>query len=478
MNPEKERPVLHVLGSSWVSMLGVALVTTAGCSWLFVLPVHIRGHVDNPYIGLLVFFAIPVIFFAGLALIPIGIALGKKRVASELSTVLDRKALARRFAIFLAVTTFVNVVIGSQVTYRAVEHMESVQFCGQTCHVMQPEFTAHMLPNHQKVACVDCHVVPGAAGFIQSKMAGTRQLFEVVFNTYPRPIHSAIESNRLAPSADTCEQCHARTKDNGTLLRVIPAYKDDEANTVSYTVLNMMVGGGTEGGIHGAHMGPGVHIRYAAADAKRDVIPWVEYKNSQSGVTRTYLAASSPEAAKPAAPNGLPQFEMQCADCHNRAAHSFELPGRGLDRSFAEAKLPASLPYLKKTGLALLNAPYPSQQAAAGKISQGLASFYRANYPGIAANRRGEILAAAKVISQLYSQNVFPDLKVGWGTYPNNLGHTDAPGCFRCHDDSHATAGKKTITNDCGACHDAVAVDEASPAVLTTLGIPQSKPNP
>ena len=41
--------------------------------------------------------------------------------------------------------TVANVVIGSQLTYRAVEHMETVQFCGQSCHVMQPEFTAHLL---------------------------------------------------------------------------------------------------------------------------------------------------------------------------------------------------------------------------------------------------------------------------------------------------------------------------------------------
>ncbi len=71
----------------------------------------------------------------------------------------------------------------------------------------------------------------------------------------------------------------------------------------------------------------------------------------------------------------------------------------------------------------------------------------------------------------IYRRNVFPDLKVAWGTYPNNLGHTDAPGCFRCHDDNHATAGKKTITQDCGACHQALAVEETSPEILKTLGM-------
>ena len=62
MPDQQDRPFLVLLTSHWVSMLGVALVTLAGCSWLFVLPAHLRGHVDNPYIGLLIFIAIPIAF--------------------------------------------------------------------------------------------------------------------------------------------------------------------------------------------------------------------------------------------------------------------------------------------------------------------------------------------------------------------------------------------------------------------------------
>ena len=79
------RPVLVLLTSHWISMLGAALVTLAGFSWLFVLPLNIRGSgVSNPYIGLLVFIAIPIVFFAGLVLIPIGIALAKRKVTANL----------------------------------------------------------------------------------------------------------------------------------------------------------------------------------------------------------------------------------------------------------------------------------------------------------------------------------------------------------------------------------------------------------
>jgi nitrate/TMAO reductase-like tetraheme cytochrome c subunit len=414
-----------------------------------------------------VFIIIPIIFFLGLALIPIGIALAKRQVQADLSAMHDRKAMTRRFAIFFGLTTFANILIGSQVTYRAVEHMETVQFCGQTCHVMKPEFSAHQNPPHQKVACVDCHVVPGAAGYVQSKMAGTRQLMEVTFNSFSRPIPSAVESNRLAASADTCEQCHSRARDSGTRVRVITKYAEDEPNTVSYTVLTMMIGGGSGGGIHGAHMGPGVHIHYTATDKKRETIPWVEYQNSDSGVKRTYLASD----AKTSSTESQPQFEMQCADCHNRAAHSFELPDRALDRTIAAGELPGSLPFLKKTGLELLKADYASNDEAAQKIPEGLAAFYRAKFPDVAAKQSARIESAGKGIARIYGENVFPDLKVGWGTYPNFLGHTDSPGCFRCHDDSHLTADKKSITQDCNTCHQSVAVDEQSPEILKTLGI-------
>ncbi len=62
MNAPEHRPAWFVLTQNWVSLAGVFLVTTAAISWLFVLPLQIRGHVDNPYIGIIVFLILPVIF--------------------------------------------------------------------------------------------------------------------------------------------------------------------------------------------------------------------------------------------------------------------------------------------------------------------------------------------------------------------------------------------------------------------------------
>jgi hypothetical protein len=465
-DPQK-RPFVVVLTSHWVSMAGVALVTLAGFSWLFALPANIRGNVSNPYIGLLVFMAIPVVFFAGLALIPIGIALGRRKSMEELSAVPDRRAAWRRAGIFFAVMTVANIIIGSQLTYRAVDHMDTVQFCGQSCHVMKPEFTAHLLAPHQAVGCASCHIAPGATGWLKAKMAGTNQLIAVAFNTFPRPLESGLESNRLVSSADTCEQCHTREKFIGPTLRIHSGFKDDEANTRTETVLMMMVGGGSAGGIHGAHMGAGVHIRYAASDKKRQTIPLVEYSNVATGVTRAYLAAG----AKPDSVRSLPTFEMQCVDCHNRAAHSFELPDRAVDRAMTRGEIPLGLPFVKKTGVELLKANYASEEEAAQKIPGGLNSFYQQKYGDIWAKRSNDVQLAGQALLAIYRNNVFPDLKVTWGTYPNNLGHMDDPGCFRCHDDAHATADKKTITQDCSTCHQTLATEEAAPSILKTLGI-------
>src|ERR1700738_5089620 len=123
MDMKLNKPILELLSSSWLSMLGTALVTAAGVSWLCVLPMQVRGQAENPYIGLVVFIFIPVIFCLGLVLIPAGIFLAKQRLGSGLARVqIDRPVALRRLAVFFVATTVLNVVIASQGTYRAVNH--------------------------------------------------------------------------------------------------------------------------------------------------------------------------------------------------------------------------------------------------------------------------------------------------------------------------------------------------------------------
>lgn len=281
-------------------------------------------------------------------------------------------------------------------------------------------------------------------------MNGARQVWQTLVHSYPRPIPSALESGRLIPSEQTCERCHWAEKIVATRLLVIPNYADDEKNSESYNVLMMIVGGSKMQGIHHAHFAGGFVIRYATSDAKRQTIPWVERYNTKTAKTQTYLAkGTTPEQTAT-----LPKFTMQCVDCHDRPTHAFSLPERALNRELAGGEIPTDLPFIKEQGLAALQANYTTSAYAAQKIPAAIETYYRQNYPEIFAQGRREIEKAGQAILAIYNRNVFPDLKVTWGTYPNSLGDTDFPGCFRCHDAAHTTAdGKDTITQDCGACH-------------------------
>jgi nitrate/TMAO reductase-like tetraheme cytochrome c subunit len=463
MTPTPKTPGWFLLTRHWVSLLGVALIVTAAITTLFVAPQEVRGHAGNPYSGILLLF-LPALLLLGLALVPVGVYLSKREIREDLAgATFDRKAALRRLTMFLGVTTLFNVLLGTQLTFRAVKHMETPQFCGGTCHTMKPEFAAYQNSPHSRVECVECHVVPGAAGWIASKVAGTRQLIQTVLNTQPKPVPSALESNRLVPARETCETCHWPDKSSGARLRVFPKFADDEGNTRSDTVFLMMVGGNKIAGIHGAHFGPGIQIRYTAADPKRQIIPVVEYRNTVTGESRTFTGSDPPKAGA--------SFEMQCVDCHNRPTHAFELPERAMDNALAGGDVSVTLPFIKKKGVEVLKAGYGSSEEAASKIPPALSGFYQQSYPELFARRAQDIGQAGKAVLAIYDRNVFPDLKVTWGTYPNNLGHMDFPGCFRCHDGSHTAADGKTISQDCNACHEPLAMEERAPEILKTLGI-------
>ena len=288
--------------------MGLVILITAISTWLFVLPAEVPGHVENPYKGVVVYLILPFIGFVGVVLTVIGMVLGRRRIRERLETeVTDRRRALHRLIVFLAIVVGANLLIGTQLTYRAVAYMDTPQFCGGACHVMRPEYVGHQDSAHASVTCAECHIAPGAGGWIEAKMNGTRQLWQTVTNTYPRPIPPALESGRLVPSKQTCERCHWAEKIVATRLAVVPNYADDEKNTDSYNVLMMIVGGSRMQGIHHAHFAGGFAIRYAASDAKRQTIPWVERRNTNTGETQTYIASGTmPEQAA-----GLPKFTMR-----------------------------------------------------------------------------------------------------------------------------------------------------------------------
>jgi hypothetical protein len=455
---------------NWLSMTGIAIVTSATIFWLFLLPVTLRGEVQNPYIGILSYLVLPAFFFGGLILIPLGVFWKRRREHSadfhseQFGHLTWANHAVRRLVLLVGLLTVANIVIASQLTYGAVTYMDSVTFCGQTCHtVMQPEYTAYQNSPHSRVACVSCHIGPGASSFVQSKLSGVRQVFAVLRNSYPRPIPAPVHN--LRPAREICETCHWPQKYGSDRVRVFPKYAEDELNTATKSVLLLKIGGGNNRiGIHGTHLGPGVRIRYAHSDEQRQTIPWVAYDGP--GRHTVYTTEGSG-----AGPGKLPVREMDCMDCHNRPAHSYEMPERAMDNAMAAGLISPALPNAKKRGLALLKANYTSREAAAGGIPQAFGEYYRQQYPAVYAERRKEVEESARQLLAIWERNIFPDMNVTWGKYPLNVGHTDFPGCFRCHDDSHSSTDGRKITQDCNACHTVLAVEEATPKILQDLGM-------
>jgi hypothetical protein len=464
-------PIVH-LSNNWISLAGVVLVTTATVFWLFLLPTTLRGDTQSPYIGILAYLTIPAPFFVGLALIPIGILLKRRREGRLGVPAGDRQLNwanpeVRRLVYFVGVTTVLNIAIASQLSYGAVNYMDSVTFCGQTCHtVMQPEFTAYQNSPHSRVECVKCHIGPGAGWFVKSKLSGVGQVIAVTLHTYPTPIPTPVHN--LRPARETCETCHWPQKYGEDRVRVINKFADDETNTLSKSVLLMKIGGGNNGiGIHGTHLGPGVTIRYKATDEQRQNIPWVEY----SGPGRKTLYVTADAKVNDSV---LPR-EMDCMDCHNRPAHSYDLPERGVDKAMTAGLISPSLPFAKKKAVEILKANYLSREEAALKIPAAFTKYYQESYPKIWAQRQSEVTSSAREVLAVWERNIFPEMKVTWGVYPINIGHNDFPGCFRCHDGSHSSQDGKSITQDCNACHNLLAMDESNPKVLTELGITEAK---
>jgi hypothetical protein len=443
-----------------ISVAGMVLTTISAVLFFVVFLADVLGVHTNPYLGIVWFLALPGLFVIGLVLIPLGAwverrrrAAGKPPSAVRWPQIDLNDSAERSTAIIVFGLTMANIVIVSLGAYRGVEYMDSVQFCGQVCHTaMQPEFVAHGADAHAHVKCVDCHVGSGASSFAKAKLAGTRRLLAVTFHTYPRPIVAAPE--QLLPASETCEQCHWPEQFHGDKVRRIVEYADDEKNTQSVTTLQVHVGGGDgrrglATGIHW-HMNVANEIEYIATDTERQTIPYVRMTDRQ-GVVREYTVdgVTTPELFAKGA-----RHRMDCTDCHNRPSHPIgATPERAVNEAMTAGAIPTTLPFVHREAVKVLKATYPSQELAVGEISRTLRDFYRTQPSQVPTSGGPDIDRAVLAVQDIYHRNVFPDMKVRFGTYANNIGHIDSPGCFRCHDDSHKSRDGKRIGQDCDTCH-------------------------
>jgi hypothetical protein len=467
----------YFLGRNPTTLTGAVITTSTALTtiafWFYEILLPGPPH---PYIGILFLLIFPGIFLFGLLLIPLGIWLRRRslRVHGGLPQAFPAIDLhlpvVRRTLEYVAAATFLNLLIVGTASYRGVEYMDSTSFCGTTCHrVMDPEYTAYQNSSHAHVACVECHIGPGAGWFVRSKLSGLRQVWAVTFHTYSRPIPSPVKY--LRPARETCEHCHWPQRFTGDKFLVHTSYKDDEKNTPQTDVVLLKVGGRTwQGtvGIHGHHLADTTRIRYISTDAQRQIIPVVYYTDDQGKTTKFVSTDIQPT---PQQLDQGEQREMDCIDCHNRPTHAFDMPEGAVDKQMSLGRMSPELPFIKKKAVELLKVNYPTREIARQSIASELNNFYRANYPAIYQARRPLVQQSGEELTAIYLRNIFPDMGVAWGVHPNNLGHDDSPGCFRCHDGSHTSADGQTITNDCSACHQVLAAGEENPKILTDLSM-------
>ena len=443
-----------------VSIAGAVLTTITGLLFVAWIGLDIVGVHANHYLGLGLLVLLPGGFIVGLAMIPFGAWREGRRLRAggapslkEWPRIDLNVPRVRNLAFAIAVLTPINLLIVSLAGYKAVEVSESTPFCAATCHpALDPEAAAHQAGPHAQVDCVDCHVGEGADAYVKAKIGGAFELLALLRNSYERPLKSPV--HKMRPANETCGSCHWTNRYFGDKVRNIHDYADDETNTESITSLRLHLGGrdgsGQAGGIHWHAAAENV-IEYAALDDRRQEIAWVRRTTPSGGVVE-YRAEGVTEAQVAKAREVR---RMDCIDCHNRPAHAFARTVEGgVNSVISSGGAPKDLPFLKREAVAALKVDYASQEEAGAAIEKALTEFYRKQYPSTWTSRQGDITRTIASLQALYKRNIFPSMKLTWGYHPDNRGHADFPGCFRCHDDNHKSKDGKVISQDCALCHE------------------------
>jgi hypothetical protein len=462
------------LAYNWISGVGIIIAGVTAIMMTFLYIVGVFAQVTNPYLGIFLYLVLPPILVFGLILVPIGMArtwykfkkTGKISYSTWPHFDMNKKSHRNAAFIFVAGSIFF-LTIAAVGGYEAYHYTESVTFCGKTCHeVMKPEHVAYQNSPHARVPCVSCHVGPGADWYAKSKMSGLYQVYAVIKDKYPRPIPTPIQN--LRPAQETCEQCHWPEKFFGAQQRSFNHYMYDEEN--SYWPIEMLIkvgGGNPETGLtSGIHWHTFIHnrIEYIARDERHDDIPWVRATNMTTGRQTVYINEDDPMPEEEIIEDSIRVFD--CMDCHNRPSHIYYSPDYAIDEAIFIGRISSDLPEIKRIAVEAMAKEYDSETAAWHGIANTIADFYTEEYPDIFIQRNEDIEQSILVTQDMFSKNIFPEMKVSWEKYPNNIGHFDNPGCMRCHEGKHISKDGKIISKECLNCHSILAQGTGEKAVM------------
>jgi nitrate/TMAO reductase-like tetraheme cytochrome c subunit len=350
---------------------------------------------------------------------------------------LGRKTMAG--AVVTLVLVGLGVALATAGGIAAWEYSNSNAFCTNTCHAVHPEESvAHGDSPHARVQCVECHM--GRLSTLQLMLIKPTHMHELwgMIVGYDRPRHSKT----MRPARDSCEACHWPQQRHADTVRTKVHYGDDPKSLETRTTLVMHTGTGEirASGSKGIHWHVEQELTYVAADDGKQKIPWVQVKGKDGKVTTW----SDPTAGvMPAQIEKLEKRRMDCIDCHNSAGHRFPNPSDLVDQAIFEERISRDLPNVKARAMKAIG--------TADKELHGPRDARDAEL------EKPELAKKEKVfvdeLRRILLRTSFAEKGFTWRTFPNNLGHNDFAGCFRCHDGKHVDSAGQAIRLQCTLCH-------------------------
>ena len=294
---------------------------------------------------------------------------------------------------------------------------ESTTFC-TTCHTMEPQGKAHEAGAHADVPCGECHVTPTAEGWIRAKIGGTKELYALVTNTYPRPIdsperylsvdvtdrpHAADFTRKIPPVTDSCLRCHqAKTlaKEPPPIKLIVNTqYMKDETNTkqvVSVTLrpsalsptaadVTDLTENSEQAGVVSVHWHYFKNLKIYQSEATNGPIELMQFTNTKGQVVSFIDAAeigvtNSVSEDIQRLENKLSSRPIDCIDCHNRVGHAIPSVDASLNAAIEEGVISTKLPFVRRDAEKLLSARYESVDAAESAVDKW-AARYRVEHP-------------------------------------------------------------------------------------------------
>lgn len=448
---------------NWLSITGLALLSSSLAAVVFFLLIGLVTSDESSYAVLTV---LPPVLLGLLGFLLAVVGLVRERwrhrrgrhssfleriVVDPLTFVRNTGALV--IVSVLALGTFALLGAGAG-SLAVVEYTESNEFCGAVCHsVMSPEATTYQHSPHARINCVECHVGSAGDSYIRAKIGGLRQLWDITRGEIDRPIHTPIRNRR--PSREMCETCHTPDRVIGYKALERTYYRTGkETEPVMLRMIVKVGGGGTDGLIQGDgihyHMLAERKVEYVARDPQRQQIAWIRV-TSADGAVKEF--SNQDEPLTDAERQSLEVRTMECVDCHSRPAHRFASPVNSVNAAIAAGKIPSTLPRIKEASVRALDGGYATTSQAMEEIGGRLRSFYEEQDPKLLSGSSQQIDAVAPVLQEIYRRTIFPEMKADWRAHPDNIGHRDSPGCFRCHNDVMVDKEGEAIFTDCTRCH-------------------------